>query len=622
MAIDDRLNLFYNEIRDDLCEIRDNFRDDPKLDKDEYAFLYWLLLKIYHLDESEVADCITEGNDGGIDCYVHYPESKELYIIQAKFYEPEHNTKAGDFSSFCMRPYSTLKKGAYKHNSDLQKFFTDAIVDTEYKIYFQFYSTSYHIPSEVQNTKETAFKDDNKALVTGEYIGLEKLREQFWGESMHPTSSLKFELRTVNMRSAARLSQQHLKDLPYKACYIFVPVLDIYRLRQQADEKEYKLFDENIREYLGQNSINKQIIDTLQNENERKNFVFFNNGITIICKNIGKITTQPDCSICPITDPQVVNGCQTVNAIHHVLDHAQKEERPLFNDTYVLVKILEVDRLNSKDQKFYHDVVRYSNSQNSIPSKVFATAEKPVFVRLQEELKEKGFLLQVKQSDKYKYKKYTKTEKSKLVNQAKNFLKFLPEDKDVKFGDICFDLEKFLQVLITFMRGGCFGFTKKAMILKPRSEYYENYSLRIQDYFSIENMIKLYFLYWRVEQERKQSEDKRYPITYYVIGFLGYHLTKNDDQNDRENKKCINAFLNRVFLPDMFEDTYQYLIDLVEDYREELENRLDYNRFIKLPVDENILNDLIKKRIKLEDRQKGVPGVVKYISKYSEGSKN
>ena len=69
----------------------------------------------------------------------------------------------------------------------------------------------------------------------------------------------------------------------------------------------------------------------------------------------------------------------------------------------------------------------------------------------------------------------------------------------------------------------------------------------------------------------------------------------------------------------MFEDTYHYIIDLVDDYREELvKKELDYNRFIKQPVYENILNDLINKRIKLEDRQKGVPGVVKYISKYSE----
>lgn len=85
MAIDNLLISFYKEIREDLCEIRNIFTDpktgkftDPQLVKDEYAFLYWLLLKIYHLDESEIADYITEGNDGGIDCFVHYPESKEL----------------------------------------------------------------------------------------------------------------------------------------------------------------------------------------------------------------------------------------------------------------------------------------------------------------------------------------------------------------------------------------------------------------------------------------------------------------------------------------------------------------------------------------------------------------
>lgn len=66
--------------------------------------------------------------------------------------------------------------------------------------------------------------------------------------------------------------------------YVLVNVVDIYEIYKQAIEKNYELFEENIREYLGTQGINNGIIKTLKDSVDRANFFYYNNGITIICE--------------------------------------------------------------------------------------------------------------------------------------------------------------------------------------------------------------------------------------------------------------------------------------------------------------------------------------------------
>lgn len=53
-------------------------------------------------------------------------------------------------------------------------------------------------------------------------------------------------------------------------------------------------------------------------------------------------------------------------------------------------------------------------------------------------------------------------------------------------------------------------------------------------------MIKLYWLYKKAEIERIQSLDKRTPIPYYVIGFLGELIGEKNTEN-------IQKKLNYIF---------------------------------------------------------------------------
>ena len=67
-----------------------------------------------------------------------------------------------------------------------------------------------------------------------------------------------------------------------------------------------------------------------------------------------------------LSNPQIVNGCQTVNSIYEVLKDNErisgKDYKKEFTGVYVFVKILVKDK--SFPSNFYDNVVEYTNKQN------------------------------------------------------------------------------------------------------------------------------------------------------------------------------------------------------------------------------------------------------------------
>jgi hypothetical protein len=109
---------------------------------------------------------------------------------------------------------------------------------------------------------------------------------------------------------------------------------------------------------------------------ERKNFFYYNNGITIICENMSPIKTGQvykniKASI-SITNPQIVNGCQTANSIYEALNNWGDENvLEEFKNTFVMLKVLKINPDDTNNEYLYRNIVRYNNSQNSIDEKTF-----------------------------------------------------------------------------------------------------------------------------------------------------------------------------------------------------------------------------------------------------------
>ncbi|MBK85008.1 MAG: abortive phage resistance protein [Gammaproteobacteria bacterium] len=123
------------------------------------------------------------------------------------------------------------------------------------------------------------------------------------------------------------------------------------------------LLQRNIRRYLGvhENRVNTAIHATLADEHSRENFYFFNNGITIICKNFRHNALQGENYQLKLENMQIINGGQTCKTIQQALN------RPyLFSDfqnTFVMVRVYE---LAEDDQSLVTDITYVTNSQNLV----------------------------------------------------------------------------------------------------------------------------------------------------------------------------------------------------------------------------------------------------------------
>ncbi|MDR2571029.1 MAG: hypothetical protein LBD23_12195 [Oscillospiraceae bacterium] len=137
------IESFKSQIQEDIQLISTEWGYiDENLKKPEYAFNYWILSRIFSIDEELILDSITEYNDKCIDCFAHFPDSKELIIIQNKYYDDDTVVNRGEVADFLKTPISVLMNNEYRKSPELQKLFNECKDDSEYKISLYFFSTT------------------------------------------------------------------------------------------------------------------------------------------------------------------------------------------------------------------------------------------------------------------------------------------------------------------------------------------------------------------------------------------------------------------------------------------------------------------------------------------------
>jgi hypothetical protein len=585
--------LFRTQLKEDISLIQKEWGYlDNHLKKDEYAFNYWVLSRLYEIEEELIPDLITEYNDKSIDCYVHFPDSKELFIIQNKYYDDKTTLARNAVNDFLQTPLVCLSENKYTKSPDLQKLFNNVKDDPEYKIFLHFY-----ISNDKRNfDSDSAIKNFNNnppiriaPLLTSQIFYLEDIKGLYYGESFKQGVNFKFTLKTKVKGTTLRIlpMEYDLHEMS-KAYYMLTPVYQLYSMYSEAIKKNYPLFEENIREYLGKNAINKGIMSTLRDKDDRGNFFYYNNGITIICNKVG----TPAGNQLELFQPQIVNGCQTVNSIFEVLNnYPDNKVEDEFKNTFVMVKVLLFDDegTSNKSVNFYKDIVKYNNKQNAINENAFG-ARKKIFEKIQSEFIERGFLLLVKPSDKNSFSSiYAKdADSNRLLSLANTYASKIGINF-TSVAEVMIPLEKLIQVYMAFIKDAFYAYTKKNVVLKQTSDVYKEFSLNLNRDLTHDNLIKLYLIYLKAESARKLSDDRKSPIPYYFINFLGELMKNKTRLND--NIEDLFESKNKIF-----DKLFNYLSKLTVQYRKEyfkLEN-IEYNEMIKKPINPLILNSQVE----------------------------
>lgn len=151
-----------------------------------------------------------------------------------------------------------------------------------------------------------------------------------------------------------------------------VAVIKTNTLRNLWNTHDPRLYAYNIRGYLGNKGLNKQITETLDDRPE--NFFYYNNGISAVCTDYQIVDGMLIAS-----SLQIINGAQTINAIRraHRMD----------SDARVLFRLTKTKGVKT-ESGINADIIRYNNSQNVVKDSDFRSND-PIQVWLERQFKPK-----------------------------------------------------------------------------------------------------------------------------------------------------------------------------------------------------------------------------------------
>ncbi len=183
--------------------------------------------------------------------------------------------------------------------------------------------------------------------------------------------------------------------LPKKVVIGMCNINEFIRLQNKYHHNQ--LYSENIRLYLGdRGTVNKDIIKTITG-NESIWFPYMNNGISIICDrlDVGSVNLSKHTLGLSLTNMQIINGCQTVNALYSAKYGEQTRDN--FRAANVIVRIYEID---PAQQDFKESIIKATNNQNSVKS-YSLLANDPIQVELSKIFKGFGIIYDRKGEGRY-----------------------------------------------------------------------------------------------------------------------------------------------------------------------------------------------------------------------------
>ena len=587
----DSMRDFKEQLLEDIQDYRERHPNIPNIEKDEWAFNFWILDKLFSIDEELIPGYIVDYNDKGIDCFVWHEDEQDLYLIQNKYYSDDTKLTVDYITNdFLTRAIGALDKGTYTHNKTLQDLFTKFSGNDEFSVHFYLYVTN-----NVSKTKPIidSIAKFNEKFAQKRYdakiFSLDEIKEQYYKEPITSKKKFKYTIKTINKGTILNVHNDAYKmTLALDAKYVLTPVTVIFKMYEEAKKQGYPLFDANIRDYLGANgAVNKKIKTTLNDPKDRNNFFFYNNGITMIVNEMTKDENSPqdNMRVFDVINPQIVNGCQTVSTIYETLNGLpQSTLEKDFSNSFVMIKILKIPANNEELMTLYRNIVTYNNSQNSINEKNF-TAIKDVFKHIQTELEKRGMLLCIKQSDKNTYSQNYKTV-APLLDKCKSLLeKFgLTDFKKVK--DFFIDLEKLLQVILAFDSDAQNAIQNKSQLLKDKSIQNSQVIGFIKNKATINAILHLYLLYLRAEKEKLNSTDPIKTNPFYIIYCFSKYECGGKTENILkmlESTQAINNILKKYKI--LFK---RYCKNWLKDVSNQGKG---YNEMIKSPIVGQMLDD-------------------------------
>lgn len=318
-------------------------------------------------DLEELQSCICDGkSDRAVD-FLYRDDNNHVTIIQAKHRGAGKSESESEFEAFraCLKRLCPDTRPETQINQKLLDLISeiDWENDTFTLIYLSLARESVPISAsaerEIENLDSGPFRDISSRTELL-YMSEDELNKAWRdvagkGAGTPPTIDILLAESKPNASESSFLTfQNHLGTKSY------IAVLSAQQIHHLYTRHRDKLFNLNIRNYIGDTRTNKDIIRTARESGD--NFFFFNNGISAVATKIkaNEVTggTELHCE-----NFSVINGAQTFRSISKAHAGGDKSQTKRLR---VLIRISEIDFLKNEAAELLDNITRYNNTQNSM----------------------------------------------------------------------------------------------------------------------------------------------------------------------------------------------------------------------------------------------------------------
>jgi hypothetical protein len=354
--------IIHKQVDHIVSHANDAIKDEAKARSK--AFVKLCVQTVLETDQDSASDCIVDG--GG-----------DFKIDAIKYSDPT----TGDFivSIFQGKYTANLNKDANFRETDLI-----SIISSIRNLFGELEAYDIHYTLREKLNEINSYIEEGYIPTVRVYLCNNGLKwttkaqsyiDDFLNES--PMNSEVYEFIYINHDILLSIQQ---KDTPVDCMLTFkgkfideelnfkralIGTVSVAEIADLMNKYENAILKQNVREFLGfKRSVNEGIKATLIDSEARKNFYFLNNGITMICADLGYAPSgNKEFTLIKMLDAQIINGGQTSKALQQVLSDPQNKQQD-FSEAMVLVRIYKLGA--NKDEELIQDITLATNSQNAI----------------------------------------------------------------------------------------------------------------------------------------------------------------------------------------------------------------------------------------------------------------
>jgi hypothetical protein len=344
--------------------------EDQQKDRFSRALAAFAIQKLSDCSDIDAVAAIVDcGDDNGIDA-IHYDRRQNiLWLIQSKYGDAPDR---GSNQAFCTGITDLLNEqyDRFRQTSnnpeftriqpDVEEALAEPLSKVAACVVYLGNPLGLHAIGDLNQLKTS--QNGLKNWFDWHQIGLPELHGWLTAEQVIPAIDVNLTLENWNYFTN-----------PRRAVYGLVNASQLNTLYQQHGNA---LFQRNIRHYLGNQSVNLAITETVQGQPVE--LFYLNNGLTIICSQFG-YTGNQNHAVFSLRNFSIVNGAQTVGSIGQAGVNGE-----ISNDAKLMLTVLELG-----DDDGAHDmgtrITRARNTQTAVNRDNFAALD-PNQERLRQEL--------------------------------------------------------------------------------------------------------------------------------------------------------------------------------------------------------------------------------------------